>query len=110
LTGVWLDANNRLWRAVILQALLDASGFGRSVNPSWPEWKHEKVRDDALKWLLYNEKDFPSVCTFATVPEESVRKLARLLEKGDEQAKLLLLEWRDIFAKQLRESKNELEI
>ena len=110
MTGVWLNANNRLWRAVILQALLDAGGFGRSVNPSWPEWKHKKTRDDALKWLLTDEKDFPSICSFATVPEVSVRKLARLIKRGDPKAKLLLVEWRDIFAKQLRENKNELEV
>ena len=99
-----------MWRAVVLQALLDAAGLGRSLNPSWPEWKHEKIKRDATEWLLGDSQDFADVCAAATIPEEPLRKFALRIARGDSDARKSLIEWRDTFAKQGRKSTDELEV
>jgi|TARA_Y100001937_G_C6973156_1_gene264250 hypothetical protein len=50
------------------------------------------------------------VCVYATVPEVAVRKLAKKIARGDSNAKKLLIEWRDIFSKQIKETKNGVEV
>ena len=95
---------------MILQALLDSAGHSKSINPSWPDWKHRQVKKEAIEWLLDEDGDFPIVCVYATVPEEAVKKLAKKIVRGDSNAKKLLIEWRDIFAKQRKEIKNGMEI
>lgn len=110
MTGVSQESINRLWRAVVLQALLDAAGLGRSLNPSWPEWKHQQVKEDARKWLLDDSQDLTDACSAATIHEESLRKFALRLAKGDTQARRSLIEWRDTFAKQGRKPADELEV
>ena len=99
-----------MWRAVVLQALLDAAGLGRSLNPSWPEWKHEKVRQDAIDWLLGDSEDFSTVCASATIPEEALKILATRIADGDADAKKSLIEWRDTFAKQGRKTIDGMEV
>lgn len=110
LTGVSHESINRLWRAVVLQALLDCAGLGRSLNPSWPEWKHANVKREARRWLLDGGDDFSTVCAAATVPEEAIQKFARRLIKGERQAREQLIEWRDSFAKQTRKQTDDMEI
>ena len=95
---------------MVLQALLDAAGLGRSLNPSWPEWKHEKIRRDALTWLLEESQDFTDVCAAATIPEEPLRTFASRIAKGDADAKKSLIEWRDTFAKQGRKLTDDMEV
>ena len=95
---------------MILQALLDSAGHSKSINPSWPDWKHKRVKKEALDWLLHDNEDFPMVCVYATVPEVTVRKLAKKIARGDSNAKKLLIEWRDIFSKQIKETKNGVEV
>ena len=99
-----------MWRAVVLQALLDAAGLGRSLNPSWPEWKHRQVKDEATSWLLEESQDLSDVCAAATINEESLRKFASRLAKGDANARRSLIEWRDTFAKQGRKQQDGVEI
>ncbi len=99
-----------MWRAVVLQALLDAAGLGRSINPSWPEWKHEQVKREAIEWLLGGGSDFREVCDAATIPEEAVVIFAKRLAKGDVEAKKSLIEWRDTFAKQGRKLTDDMEV
>jgi len=99
-----------MWRATILQALLDACNLGRSLNPSWPEWKHEKVRCEATDWLLGDSQDFAEVCEAADIQKEYIAKFALRISKGDNKAKQLLIEWRDTFAKQGRKIKNGVEV
>ena len=59
---------------------------------------------------LHDNEDFPMVCVYATVPEVAVRKLAKKIARGDSNAKKLLIEWRDIFSKQIKETKNGVEV
>src|SRR5688572_29489715 len=47
-----------LWRAVITQALMDASSGSQKM-----EARHEKRR--AIHWLLSDREDFETVCHFA---------------------------------------------
>lgn len=110
MTGVSLEDTNRLWRAVLLQALLDAAGLGRSLNPSWPEWKHSQIKKEAIDWLLSGSADFLDVCAAATVPDESIRVFAKRLVRGDAKSRQLLIEWRDTFAKQGRKNLNDMEV
>lgn len=110
MTGVSLEDTNRLWRAVLLQALLDAAGLGRSLNPSWPEWKHQQIKKEAIDWLLSGSADFLDVCAAATVPDESIRVFAKRLVRGDAKSRQLLIEWRDTFAKQGRKNLNDMEV
>jgi hypothetical protein len=105
-----LDDTNRLWRAVVLQALLDAAGLGRSLNPSWPEWKHQQIKKEAIDWLLGGSADFLDVCAAATVPDESIVVFAKRLVRGDARSRELLIEWRDTFAKQGRKQPNGVEV
>ena len=61
-----LESEQRLWKAVVLQALLDASGQSRGMSMRWPEWKHKSIEAQALRWFLSEEEeeDFLSVCEF----------------------------------------------
>ena len=110
MTGVLLEDTNRLWRAVVLQALLDAAGLGRSLNPSWPEWKHQQIKKEAIDWLLGGSADFLDVCAAATVPDEAIVAFAKRLVRGDARSRELLIEWRDTFAKQGRKQQNGVEV
>ena len=94
---------------MVLQALLDAAGLGRSLNPSWPEWKHEQIRREAANWLLGDSQDFSDVCHAATIPEDALKTFAKRLVSGDADARDSLIEWRDTFAKQGRK-KDGLEV
>lgn len=95
---------------MVLQALLDAAGLGRSLNPSWPEWKHQQVKKEATDWLLGGSADFLDVCAAATVPDEYIVSFAKKLVRGDAKSRQLLIEWRDTFAKQGRKNINGVEV
>lgn len=65
-----------LWRAVIVQALMDAACGSE---------KHEavKARDEALIWLRGTSEDFATVCYYAGYEPEFVRMLVKkALEKN----------------------------
>ena len=63
------------WRAVIVQALMDASSNSKKKENI--QWKEE-----ALVWLRGNTKDFIIVCHYAGFEPEFVREMAkRALER-----------------------------
>jgi hypothetical protein len=64
-----IRAEQALWRAVITQALMDASG-----NSSKMEARYEKSQ--AICWLTGFSEDFKTVCDYAGYPPEYVRRNA----------------------------------
>lgn len=65
-----------LWKAVIMQALVDASS--RSAK-----WEARQQKVEALSWLRGTSRDFITVCQLAEMDPDYVRKMARLaLERG----------------------------
>lgn len=59
-----------LWAAVITQAMMDALSHSR--NPEIIQHKHE-----AIRWLTENTRDFVTVCHFAGMNPDYVRKRAK---------------------------------
>lgn len=83
------DTNNKdinvqgelaLWRAIITQALMDASSH--SAKPEAQSDKH-----DAIMWLTHNTKDFTIVCDHAGLDADYVRRMTK-------RALLLDCKWR----------------
>ena len=99
-----LESEQRLWKAVVLQALLDASGQSRGMSMRWPEWKHKSIEAQALRWFLSEEEeeDFLSVCEFAGIDARVIRNFAKRLAKGEQEAKLLVVHFRDSFYRKRR--------
>jgi len=77
-TGIhWFDdphstvkGETALWIAVITQAMMDA--LSRSGNP---EMRYHK--DEAIRWLTGNSKDFIEVCFYAGLDPDYVRRKAK---------------------------------
>lgn len=65
-----------LWRAVIVQALMDAaSASGKQ--------EMQQSKQEAIRWLLRGGEDFSIVCEMAEMNPERVREQAvRALENG----------------------------
>ena len=104
MTGIYHDDMIRLWRAVLLQALLDSGNLGiKSINPSWPEWKRKQIRDEARQWFKDADEDFIEVCTFCNLDPRATRKFAMRVIRGDPKAKRSLIEWRDWFRRPRKE-------
>jgi hypothetical protein len=65
-----------MWRAVIVQALMDASSTSKKSEP-------EVWRREALVWLRGNSADFYTVCYHAGLEPDYVREMAAVaLENG----------------------------
>ena len=71
----------KLWRAVVTQAVIDAS---------WKQTgKHASVddsvlnRDRARAWLLGNSADFRHVCSMAGFDADAVRESAQRKDEAD---------------------------
>lgn len=65
-----------VWRAVIVQALMDASSNSKKQE-------NLQSKQEALVWLRGNSKDFLEVCQNAGFEPEFVRDMAKkALEKG----------------------------
>jgi len=97
-----IEAEQNLWKAVVLQALLDAAGQSRGTFARWPEWKHEAIKTEALRWLLYDEDDFFTVCEMAGIDARVIRQFGSRLERGETEAKLLVVHFRDSFYRKKR--------
>lgn len=82
----------RLWGAVILQAIRDMQWV--DPNPNGPpnegltngmrrlDWV--RIRDEALVWLIYDEVGFPRACELAGLdPDYMRRKIRKLVEASD---------------------------
>lgn len=68
--GSFADHEPGLWRAVITQALMDASSRSRKSEA-------KRYRNDALFWLLSDTDDFTIVCDNAGLDPDYVRSRAR---------------------------------
>lgn len=66
-----LNGERSMWRAVITQALMDASS-----NSKKPE--NLKARREARNWLRGNNEDFLYICELADMDPQYVRRKARL--------------------------------
>jgi hypothetical protein len=60
----------RLWKAVITQALMDATTASRKQE-------QQSHRRKALMWLDEEDQDFQYVCELADMEVETVRKVAK---------------------------------
>jgi hypothetical protein len=67
----------RLWCAVVLQAIADATS--RISRARCGETK--QIRDEARAWLLSNSKDFRCVCELARFDPRTVREFAEKLRR-----------------------------
>ncbi len=65
-----------MWRAVIVQALMDAACGSKKQEA-------QQARTEALIWLRGNSRDFVTVCLYAGFEPEYVRMMIkRALERG----------------------------
>jgi hypothetical protein len=94
-----IEAERKLWKAVVLQALLDAAGQSRGINMRWPNWKHKAIEGQSLRWFLSaeEEEDFLNVCDMAGIDSRVIKKFAKRLARGEAEAKLLVVHFRDSF-------------
>ena len=70
----------------------------------WPEWKHKAIETQSLRWFLSEEEeeDFFSVCDMAGIDARVIRKFAKRLARGEAEAKLLVVHFRDSFYRKRR--------
>jgi elongation factor P hydroxylase len=68
--GSFSDHEPGLWRAVITQALMDAASRSSKSDA-------QRLRSDALSWLLSDADDFTAVCDNAGLDPDYVRSRAR---------------------------------
>ena len=107
MSGTYTKNEIRLWQSVILQALLDCGNLSRSVNPSWPDWKHRQTVEEARQWFRTDESDFEDVCALASLDSRLIKKFAKRVSRGDAKAKRALIEWRDWFRRRERKGDKE---
>jgi hypothetical protein len=105
LSGVYTKDDVRLWQSVVLQALLDCGNLSRSLNASWPDWKHRQIAEEARNWIRVADDDFYDVCSLAQLDPRLIRKFGMRVSRGDQKAKRSLLEWRDWFRKPRKDNK-----
>ena len=99
MSGTYTENEIRLWQSVILQALLDCGNLSRTVNPSYPDWKHRQITEEARQWFREQGQDFEDVCSLAKLASSLIRKFALRIARGETKAKRSLIEWRYWFRK-----------
>jgi len=108
MTGHLSEDEVKLWRTVVLQALMDAASLQiASTYPSWPKWLIKKTRDEARHWFTQADKDFQEVCSMANLDDATVKQFALKLIRGDGYSKRLLLEWKNATRTKKEEDINE---
>lgn len=70
-----------LWRAVIAQAISDATSIIRAKDPGLMK-RAGLERDQARTWLLGNSKYFRDVCEMALLEPAAVREKAQALSRN----------------------------
>jgi hypothetical protein len=65
----------RLWRAVIIQTINDATGIVHARTPAQRR-NATRIRDKARRWLTGNNRDFRDICSMASVNPEHIAVLA----------------------------------
>ena len=75
----------------------------------WPEWKHKSIETQSLRWFLSEEeeKDFLAVCDMAGIDSRVIKKFAKRLARGEAEAKLLVVHFRDSFYRKRNTHKEE---
>lgn len=73
-----ITAEKRIWQAVILQALMDASANGKRAET-------QKAKREARSWLEDNSADFQLVCENAGLQPHYVKRIADHVRKNDYQ-------------------------
>jgi hypothetical protein len=101
------ESEQNLWKAVVLQALLDAAGQSRGTFARWPDWKHQAVKREALRWLLVDKEDFFDVCEMAGIDARIIREFSKRLLNNETEAQLLVINFRDSFYKRGKKSGGE---
>ena len=75
LTKTDLASNERVFRAILIQALEDAMSSSKFKRETY--WKH-----DAHRWFLENSQDFQEICWSADLDPEFIRgEYMRLLKE-----------------------------
>lgn len=69
------DPEVRLWRAVIIQAINDATGVVHARSPAQRR-NAIRMRNEARNWLTNNSPDFRDVCSMASVNPNHIVILA----------------------------------
>lgn len=101
------DSEQNLWKAVVLQALLDAAGQSKGTFARWPEWKHQAIKQEALRWLLVDKEDFFDVCELAGIDARVIREFSKRLKNNETEAQLLVINFRDTFYKRAKKPVGE---
>ncbi len=70
------EPEQRLWLAVIIRALLDATWMEGAVPPSYWRSVKELDRQMARDWFETGSQDFRDVCGYANLPASSVQAAA----------------------------------
>ena len=70
-----LDGYIKLWRAVFAQAIMDAKSRRTKRG-------YDFIRHSAISWLLENQRDFKTVCEFAGIEPDYLRRCVREAQKG----------------------------
>lgn len=74
--GSFSDHEPGLWRAVITQALMDAATASHKAEA-------QRIRQDAISWLLSPSDDFDAVCDNAGLDPDYVRsRAAKAVERN----------------------------
>lgn len=92
--GAPISPEVKLFRAVVIQALLDLAGVG---STAWREAGGEAgAKQEAAEWFDLRNNNFLDVCTFAGLDCRAVARAAvDLSSKGDHARKIsALLEYR----------------
>ena len=77
LTKTDLASNERVFRAILIQALEDAMSSSKFKRETY--WKH-----DAHRWFLENSQDFQEICWSADLDPEFIRgEYMRLLKERE---------------------------
>ena len=98
--GTFTDDLIRLWRSVVLQALLDAGNLGiTSMHPNWPSYRIKMVRDRARKWFKDADQDFIDVCDLANLDPDIISRFGMKVIRVDAHSKRRLLEFKHYFKK-----------
>lgn len=78
MNNAYLTPEVSLWRAVILQAILDRITQSKRIE-------NIKARKDAEKWFDIKNEDFVTVCRFATLnPDFVIKQVNYALKHQDE--------------------------
>tara|TARA_R100001377_G_scaffold70329_1_gene45769 strand:- start:87 stop:419 length:333 start_codon:yes stop_codon:yes gene_type:complete len=81
----------RLWQAVILQALIDCAGLSKRVESKLKPALLKEIENESADWFRSMGQDFIDICTFAGwQPSKTKRFAERLIERDEDAIDALL--------------------